>query len=544
MVFATAQTTAFFENSMQMGIPHETVVQMRSEGITNVQDLADFDKDALQQLADNLRKPGGRVQDPNPAAVAGATIATPAFVLGAKSQIRLAVACEMVRFYDTVGRPLTPGNMQWNQVGHNFQIQWKAIKDRKKEDDPEVPKITRQLPVIKWIEAFTDFLHRVVGVRDIQLAYVLRTDATVPAAAPALAANHPHSVDHGSVEAELVARATHTHPLFKDDNAKVYYFIEEATRSTTYAASIKPYQRAKDGRGAWTAIKSQYAGQDKWEAEIKRQDELLHNREWKGQSNFTLEHFVSQHRNAFVVMEAAAQHVAFQLPNEHTRVGFLLDAIKSSDAGLQAAIASVRTDTGPTGMRNNFESAVSHVLPYDPVAKKRAVYSSKHLESNISDVHLDSEESSTLVEGPKSGIGSTGVHLRYHRYNEYNRLSDEQKQELREWRDEHPDEVEAQKKASGGKKNEPTTKQRSLTKRQVSSMVTKLVNKKLKNTEQEVDEESKEEKFLMSMVEAAIDKKMSSAQVSSTTTTEVNAVKDSSTSLKAILKKALNDTRK
>jgi hypothetical protein len=67
MVLTAAQTTAFFENGDQVGIPHATVVQLATEGITSVIDLADFDKEFLQQLADNLIRPG-RVSDPNPAA--------------------------------------------------------------------------------------------------------------------------------------------------------------------------------------------------------------------------------------------------------------------------------------------------------------------------------------------------------------------------------------------------------------------------------------------------------------------------------------------
>jgi hypothetical protein len=113
------------------------------------------------------------------------------------------------------------------------------------------------------------------------------------------------------------------------------------------------------------ALVSQFAGTDKWEAEIKRQEQLLHTRVWKGQSNFSLENFVSQHRNAFVSMQACAQHVQYQRPNEHSRVGFLLDAIQCYDAELQAAMASIRTDNGPQGMRNNFETTASHLLPYD-----------------------------------------------------------------------------------------------------------------------------------------------------------------------------------
>ena len=54
MVLTAAQNTAFLKNADQMGIPHATVIQLQNEGISTVADLADFDKDALQQLADNL----------------------------------------------------------------------------------------------------------------------------------------------------------------------------------------------------------------------------------------------------------------------------------------------------------------------------------------------------------------------------------------------------------------------------------------------------------------------------------------------------------
>ena len=65
MVLTAGQTTAFFESPDQMGIPHATMVQMQQEGIQSVADLADFEKQSLQPLADNLRKPGGRVPDPD-----------------------------------------------------------------------------------------------------------------------------------------------------------------------------------------------------------------------------------------------------------------------------------------------------------------------------------------------------------------------------------------------------------------------------------------------------------------------------------------------
>ena len=225
-----------------MGIPHVTMVQLQAEGITSVSDLADFNKDSLQQLADNLRRPGGRIPDPSPTAKPGSTIPTPPFVFGTKSQRRIAVVCDLVNYYRTVGRDLTPANLQWNTVMKNFDVQWTALKEKKGEDSPETPKISKALPVIKWMEAFQNFLNRKIGNRNIPLAYIIQDEPNPPAMAPPLAPGQPHSVEHGSVEAELIARASHTHALFQNDNSDLYFQLEEATRSTPYAASIKPFQ--------------------------------------------------------------------------------------------------------------------------------------------------------------------------------------------------------------------------------------------------------------------------------------------------------------
>ena len=114
MPLTVAQTTAFFEQPTQMGIANSTMAQVRLEGITVVDDLADFNKDIIDQMAANLRRPAGRIPDPNPAAAPGAMISTVLYVFGAKSCNRLCHAAELVCFYNTVGRPLTALNMRWD----------------------------------------------------------------------------------------------------------------------------------------------------------------------------------------------------------------------------------------------------------------------------------------------------------------------------------------------------------------------------------------------------------------------------------------------
>ena len=61
----------------------------------------------------------------------------------------------------------------------------------------------------------------------------------------------------------------------------------------------------------------------------------------------------------------------FQLPNEYTRVGYLLNSIQSSDPNLHASIANVYGDTGKGGKQNGFESSALYILPKDPVARNK-----------------------------------------------------------------------------------------------------------------------------------------------------------------------------
>ena len=132
-------------------------------------------------------------------------------------------------------------------------------------------------------------------------------------------------------------------------------------------------------------------------------------------------------------MSACAEHIQYQLPHECSRVGFLIDAIQCADAGLQAAMASVKMDNGPNGLWNNFERVVSHLLPYDPIAKKQAT-GVKRGSALISLAEGNNGYTTTIAANTsKPSIGKTGVHLRYHKHHEYKKLTQEQRCELSEW---------------------------------------------------------------------------------------------------------------
>ena len=96
------------------------------------------------------------------------------YVFSALSLKKMQETVELLRFYQTIGREVDADSIKYN-ITKDFTEQWEALRQRKEAD---VPKITKAMPVIKWIEAFDDFLNRTVGVRNIPLAYVTRIDAT------------------------------------------------------------------------------------------------------------------------------------------------------------------------------------------------------------------------------------------------------------------------------------------------------------------------------------------------------------------------------
>ena len=532
MVLTQGQISEFFVTQMQL--PAETVTKLEDEGILHPTDLKEFDKEAMARIDGNLRKPGDRIPNPDPGAQAGSTIPRPPYILSAKSQKRLLEAGELMRFYDAIGRDLTNTNIVFDTVIADFTDQWKALVGKKKETSQEVPKISKELPILKWFESMEDFLSQVVGIRTIPLSYVIRAIVDVPAAVPEQQPNKPHSRDHGSVEADLVARASHTHANYRNDNEKVYYLLEEATRTTPYAASLKSYQRKKDGRGAWNSLRATYAGRDKWDGELKKQQEMIQSRTWKGQNNYPLEKFIAAHRNAYVSMEQCSQHVPFQLPNAYTRVGDLLKNIESSDPGLQAAIANINQDEG--GKRVDFEAAAAFLLPYDPVAKKRQAGTKRDLDASIGGTTGETNSSF----GKKPGIGKTGVHFRYHEDPEFAKLTKEQRDELKAWRAANQDKVEAEKKAYkqkkkgfGEKKGFGARKKVShKAKKKMVSAISKEVAKQMKSSEDE-DE-------VFSSVMSLLTKPKPEPPTKKQKVSEPSTVEVSTSALKSIMKKVRN----
>ena len=87
----------------------------------------------------------------------------------------------------------------------------------------------------------------------------------------------------------------------------------------------------------------------------------------------------------------------------------------------------------------------------------------------------------------KPSIGITGVHLCYYKTGEYRNLTNEQKEEQKEWRANNPNTFKAGTKKA---QKEAPKKSKSSVKKQVASLAEAALNKSVKFDDQVNDEES------------------------------------------------------
>ena len=109
----------------------------------------------------------------------------------------------------------------------------------------------------------------------------------------------------------------------------------------------------------------------------------------------------------------------YQLPNEISRVTYLLDGLESMHPPLQASMTLVRNDVN--GKMNDFEATASFLMPHDPVANRHTT--DRKRQADVSEIVADVGETHATA---KPRVGKTGVELRFHTRAEYSALSDEQ----------------------------------------------------------------------------------------------------------------------
>ena len=93
MVFTAAQATMIFTDPNYIGLGEETRAHLVDEGVTSVESIGNFHPEDVKELAQTMCRPGGDNQ-PLP--------------FGAMTQKKFNDTAELIRFYESTGRTMTP----------------------------------------------------------------------------------------------------------------------------------------------------------------------------------------------------------------------------------------------------------------------------------------------------------------------------------------------------------------------------------------------------------------------------------------------------
>jgi hypothetical protein len=340
-LFDAAALTLFFEDANNMGILDCTCLQLAVEGITMTEDFKEFNNNGMMTaIFTNLLKPPKVPAMGTAACAAGTLQEIQAYEVSAKSKMRLKGVRLIAKFYDNVGGPLDPDNMSW-PVMKCFLEQWKALIERKKADHGQLPKLTKNQVVDKWVNLFILHLSQKVGVHNAPLDYIVRVIAAMDPVLPACQVGDPHSIKTGLIDWDPMARMPHNHPLFKVDNGLTFNMIKTSVCGHDVAAKIAPFCRARDGCGALLALQSQHAGKAIYDQLVKDAENILKNRTWLETTLVTLSQHMGLHFKAYITLTECVEHIPVEIPNDWAQVTYLLDSFKMIGPSVLAAMAAV-----------------------------------------------------------------------------------------------------------------------------------------------------------------------------------------------------------
>ena len=389
-----------------------------AEAATRITDVQDIDTpEELQFMTDSeverlvkaLRRPGGTIPDPNDP---NNDIPDPGVNVSLRAETNLKLACYYLRHQVRISRPLIAGNITLANVRALRELR----DSEEKHDDPdEVPTIdSRNWP--KTFEAIDEYYRNVLGETGIPLSYVIRRTEAVPPAAADPPDNYTTPI------MEMTERAPHTDangvhlPVYLRDREKVWDLLARMCRQEECWTYIRSAQRARNGRAAYWQLYNHFLGPNNvdnmaTEAET-RLDKTIYTGEKK---RWNFERYVRTHVEQHTILEGLTEF-GYAGIDERSKVRRLVDGIKCTD--LDSVKTRIMSDPA---LRQSFDQCVTL---YKDFIKQRQPPGGPSVQI-----------ASVNTESGTGGGNRKIVEDRYYTKQEYQKLSYEQKRELRKIRE-------------------------------------------------------------------------------------------------------------
>ena len=156
--------------------------------------------------------------------------------------------------------------------------QFKALKEliTNWKEQPSIHILGQNVPIMKLLELIREHLRGILGIRQIHVAYVIQSKVAPDLIEP-IQLTELFLTKYNSFHEELIFRASHDYPNYADDNATILDILVEYLGETEYLTSLKPFFKAKDGRGGPLALETQYLGDSNLNMLIKRAEQTVLN---------------------------------------------------------------------------------------------------------------------------------------------------------------------------------------------------------------------------------------------------------------------------
>ena len=323
-----------------------------AQGIDSVRELGYLNDEDVINLCKTIRRPGGHL--PNPAFVAGGamnpTIPYTGIMVSQRAETNMQLASYTVRHHNRISRATNVTAMNPTSIRRLREL--KIKEDSRDGDPPTAPAIDpKNWP--KTMDALQDYFSCVLGETKAPLAYIIRDVAAVSDEAD----DPPGNYD--TPENKMIARMPHQDALGEDlptyihDRSKVWQTMSEVCRDDKCWTYVKPFQRSRDGRGAFQALHTHYLGANHVNNMASVAEAKLAQAKYYGEKRrYNFESYISTLNEQFQVLNNLKRY-GYAGIDESSKVRRLNSGIKTEK--LNAPKAQIMSNRA---LQDNFDDAV------------------------------------------------------------------------------------------------------------------------------------------------------------------------------------------
>jgi len=293
MAAATASLNNYLTGTL--GLTNALAARINEQGISSFDELKEATDKDIKAICQHLRKPGGVL--PNPAydptnVVPGIppTIPDVGIQVPFMTEKHLKLLAYYLRHLERTQKPMAAATASMARL-----IIVGRIKEReeteKDEPTPKVPdKLEKVSKVRKMIEDLDDHFSKRRGTSGVFLTYVIRIEEDPDPAAV-----------YATDDDEMISRAPLTGQYYQQDKVVVWDVIRSVLYDTDGWSWVSSHARSKDGRAAYMSLRNHYLGSSHQAKILTDAERIIDTTFYDGEKRgFTFERYCQMHKQAHV----------------------------------------------------------------------------------------------------------------------------------------------------------------------------------------------------------------------------------------------------